>query len=44
MLVRARRVRAMERDFDAVPELVALVADILEEIEALRVRTAYLET
>lgn len=37
-LQRARRILAMERDFDAVPELAALVADMLEELEALRTR------
>ena len=37
-LQRARRMHAIERDFDAVPELAALVADMLEEMEALRVR------
>ncbi len=37
-LGRARRIRALERDFDAVPELAALVADMLEELDALRVR------
>ena len=37
-LQRARRMYAIERDFDAVPELAALVADMLEELEALRVR------
>jgi len=37
-LWRARRVRALERDFDAVPELAALVADLLEEVDALRAR------
>jgi chaperone modulatory protein CbpM len=37
-LRRARRMHAIERDFDAVPELAALVADMLEELEALRVR------
>jgi chaperone modulatory protein CbpM len=34
-----RRVRCMarlERDFDAVPELAALVADLLEELESMR--------
>lgn len=35
-LVRARRMRALERDFDAVPELAALVADLLEELDSLR--------
>ncbi|OGA15648.1 MAG: MerR family transcriptional regulator [Betaproteobacteria bacterium RIFCSPLOWO2_02_FULL_66_14] len=33
---RARRMRALERDFDAEPELAALVADMIEEIQALR--------
>jgi len=37
-LVRARRMRQMERDFDAVPELAALVADLLEEMDDLRAR------
>lgn len=37
-LGRARRIRAIERDFDAVPELAALVADLLEELDALRAR------
>ncbi|WP_296751497.1 chaperone modulator CbpM [Thiobacillus sp.] len=37
-LVRARRMRQLERDFDAAPELAALVADLLEEMDALRAR------
>ena len=37
-LQRARRMLTIERDFDAVPELAALVADMLEEMEALRMR------
>jgi len=37
-LLRARRMRQLERDFDAVPELAALVADMLEEMDALRTR------
>ena len=37
-LQRARRMFALERDFDAVPELAALVADMLEEMETLRTR------
>lgn len=37
-LLRARRMRQIERDFDAVPELAALVADMLEEMDALRTR------
>lgn len=37
-LRRACRLRALERDFDAAPELAALVADLLEEIERLRAR------
>lgn len=35
-LRRARRMRALERDFDAVPELAALVADMLDELDRLR--------
>ncbi|MBW8307988.1 MAG: chaperone modulator CbpM [Thiobacillus sp.] len=38
-LRRARRMRQLERDFDAVPELAALVADMLEEIDSLRSRS-----
>lgn len=37
-LQRARRMRQLERDFEAVPELAALVADLLEEVDSLRVR------
>lgn len=37
-LWRARRMRALERDFDAEPELAALVADLLEEVQMLRAR------
>lgn len=37
-LTRARRMRQLERDFDAVPELAALVADLLEEMERLKGR------
>lgn len=37
-LARARRMRQIERDFDAVPELAALVADLLEEVDTLRAR------
>jgi len=37
-LRRARRMRGLERDFEAVPELAALVADALEEMDALRAR------
>lgn len=33
---RARRMRGLERDFDAVPELAALVADLLDEMDRLR--------
>lgn len=35
-LTRARRIRDLERAFDAVPELAALVADMLEEMDDLR--------
>ena len=37
-LARARRMREIERTYDAVPELAALVADMIEEMEALRAR------
>lgn len=37
-LLRARRMRQVERDFDAAPELAALVADMLEELDELRAR------
>jgi len=37
-LHRARRMHAIERDFDAAPELAALVADMLEEMDELRAR------
>ena len=37
-LARAQRMRELERDFDAVPELAALVADLLEEVDELRAR------
>lgn len=35
-LWRARQMLRFERDFDAVPELAALVADLLEELDELR--------
>lgn len=37
-LLRARRLLACERDFEANTELAGLVADLLEELERLRVR------
>ncbi len=37
-LVRARRMAALERDFDANEELAALVADLIEEVRRLRAR------
>lgn len=37
-LTRTRRMRALERDFDAVPELAALMVDLLEEVDTLRAR------
>ena len=37
-LLRARRMRQLERDFDAAPELAALVSDLLEELDTLRRR------
>mgnify|MGYP000952890797 CR=1 FL=1 len=36
--VRAKRIIAIERDFDSNPELAGLVADLLEEIDSLRAR------
>ncbi|ODU10577.1 MAG: hypothetical protein ABS84_02880 [Rubrivivax sp. SCN 71-131] len=38
LLRRVRRMALLERDFDAVPELAALVADMEAEIERLRRR------
>ena len=35
-LARARRMREIERIYDADPELAALFADLLEEMDALR--------
>jgi chaperone modulatory protein CbpM len=35
-LVRARRLVSLERDFDANPELAALVADLIEEVNRLK--------
>ena len=37
-LVRARRLAALERDFDANQELAALVVDLIEEVGRLRGR------
>ena len=37
-LARVRRMREIERAYDAAPELAALVADMLEEMDALRAR------
>jgi len=37
-LRRARRVRELERVFDADPDLAAIVADLLDEVERLRAR------
>ena len=37
-IVRARRMRDIERTYDAAPELAALVADMLEELDRLRAR------
>ena len=39
-LMRTRRLYALERDFDAVPELAALMVDLLEEIDTLRAHVA----
>ena len=37
-LARVRRMHEIERTYDAAPELAALVADMLEEMDALRAR------
>jgi chaperone modulatory protein CbpM len=37
-LVRARHIHAIERDFEATPELAGLVADLLDEMDRLRAR------
>lgn len=37
-LVRTRRLVSLERDMDANPELAALVADLMEEVQRLRQR------
>ncbi|MCX7897060.1 MAG: MerR family transcriptional regulator [Rhodocyclaceae bacterium] len=42
MLTRVRRLAWMEREFDAVPELAALVCDLEEEIARLKARLALL--
>jgi chaperone modulatory protein CbpM len=41
-VTRARRIARVERDFDAAPELAALVADLQDEIAALRRRLSRL--
>ena len=38
-LRRARRISLLERDFDAVPELAAMMVDLMEEVEQLRKQT-----
>lgn len=42
-MCRARRMYRVERDFDAVPELAALMADLLDEIDRMRARLRCLE-
>jgi chaperone modulatory protein CbpM len=37
-LLRSRRLFGVERNFDANPELAGLVADLLDEVERLKVR------
>jgi chaperone modulatory protein CbpM len=37
-LTRVRRMREIERTYDAAPELAALVADMLEQMDDLRAR------
>lgn len=38
MVLRVRRIAAMESTFEAIPELAALVADLQEELDTLRLR------
>lgn len=40
-LLRVRRIVILERDFEAVPELAALVADLQEELDTLRRKLRY---
>lgn len=42
-LWRARRIAELESNFDADPQLAALVADLAEEIQALKARLRLLE-
>lgn len=42
-LARVRRIACLERDFEAAPELAALVADLEDEIQRLRQRLHCLE-
>lgn len=42
-LCKIRRMACLERDFDAVPELAALVIDLEEEIQRLRERLKWAE-
>ncbi len=35
-LIRAKRIVSIERNFDALPELAALVADLQEELDSLK--------
>ncbi|MGC4060785.1 MAG: MerR family transcriptional regulator [Aquabacterium sp.] len=42
-LCHIRRMACLERDFDAVPELAALVIDLEEEVRRLRERLKWLE-
>lgn len=37
-VLRTRRLSGLERDFDANPELAGLAADLVDELERLRVR------
>ncbi len=38
-VARARRMHEIERTYEATPELAALVADLLEELDELRARS-----
>jgi chaperone modulatory protein CbpM len=43
-LWRVRQIRRLEISFDAEPELAALVADLMEELDSLRARLRRIES
>jgi chaperone modulatory protein CbpM len=42
-LMRARKILALERDFDSNPELAGMVVDLIEEVTLLRVSAQHSE-